>query len=94
MPFYIVIALYYNPLFPDKIKKKDYLWVVFFGFMGYYLASYFDFLGLQYIKAGLERIILFVYPTLVILISKIFLKEPSYLADLNALFIARSKRFL
>jgi len=75
LPFYIVIALYYKPLFPEKIKKKDYVWVVFFGFIGYYLASYFDFLGLQYIKAGLERIILFVYPTLVIIISKIFLKE-------------------
>jgi|TARA_B110000037_G_scaffold223099_1_gene302070 drug/metabolite transporter (DMT)-like permease len=48
---------------------------VFFGFVGYYLASYFDFLGLKYIKAGLERIILFIYPTLVLLISKIFLKK-------------------
>ena len=75
LPFYMIIAFYYKPQFLDKIKKKDYLWVVFFGFIGYYLASYFDFLGLQYIKAGLERIILFVYPTLVIIISKIFLKE-------------------
>jgi drug/metabolite transporter (DMT)-like permease len=48
---------------------------VFFGFIGYYLASYFDFLGLKYIKAGLERIILFVYPTLVLLISRVFLKK-------------------
>jgi drug/metabolite transporter (DMT)-like permease len=87
MPFYIVIALYYKPLFPDKIKKKDYLWVVFFGFMGYYLASYFDFLGLQYIKAGLERIILFVYPTLVILISKIFLKEKISSKQIAAILI-------
>jgi len=75
LPFYVVIAFYYKPSNPDEIKNKDYLWVVFFGFMGYYLASYFDFLGLQYIKAGLERIILFVYPTLVIIISKLFLKE-------------------
>ena len=75
LPFYIGISLYYRPSFPDKIRGKDYGWVVFFGFIGYYLASYFDFLGLQYIKAGLERIILFVYPTLVIIISKLFLKE-------------------
>jgi len=74
-PFYVVIACYYKPSNPAEIKKKDYLWVVFFGFIGYYLASYFDFLGLQYIKAGLERIILFIYPTLVIIISKLFLKE-------------------
>jgi drug/metabolite transporter (DMT)-like permease len=49
---------------------------VLFGIIGYYLASYFDFLGLVYIKASLERIILFVYPTLVLLISRIFLKKP------------------
>ena len=38
------------------------------------MASYLDFVGLQYIKASLERIILFVYPTLVLLISRVFLK--------------------
>ncbi len=75
LPFYIAIALYFKPKSPQNIHKLDYLWIVCFGFIGYYLASYFDFLGLKYIKAGLERIILFVYPTLVIIISKIFLKE-------------------
>ncbi len=75
LPFYLVIAKINKPLHPDKINKKDYVWIIFFGFIGYYLASYFDFLGLQFIKAGLERIILFVYPTLVIIIGKIFLKN-------------------
>ncbi|MFD2562579.1 DMT family transporter [Aquimarina rubra] len=75
LPFYFVIATLNKPSNPEKIRKTDYLWIVFFGFVGYYLASYFDFLGLQYIKAGLERIILFVYPTLVIIISRIFLKD-------------------
>ena len=73
-PFYLLIAFYVKPQNPDKIQKVDFLWIALFGFIGYYLASYFDFLGLQYIKAGLERIILFIYPTLVILISKIFFK--------------------
>ncbi len=72
-PFYIIIALRQKPTKPDAIGKRDYLWLMFFGFIGYYLASLFDFLGLQYISAGLERIILFVYPTLVLLISKLFL---------------------
>ena len=43
---------------------------------GYYLASYLDFLGLQYITAALERLILFIYPTLVILLSAAFLGKP------------------
>lgn len=73
-PFYLVIAFYVKPQYPEKINKKDFLWILLFGFIGYYLASYFDFLGLKYIKASLERIILFVYPTLVLIISKVFLK--------------------
>ncbi|MEQ9051622.1 MAG: DMT family transporter, partial [Marinoscillum sp.] len=50
-------------------------WLILFGFIGYYLASYFDFLGLIYIKASLERLILFIYPTLVLLISFVFLRK-------------------
>lgn len=75
LPFYLVILSYFTPKSPQRIEKQDYLWLVLFGFLGYYLASYFDFLGLQYIKAGLERIILFIYPTLVLIIGRVFLKE-------------------
>ncbi|WP_111707795.1 DMT family transporter [Lutibacter citreus] len=74
VPFYLLIAFYVKPQNPEKINKIDYLWIILFGFIGYYLASYLDFVGLKYIKAGLERIILFVYPTLVLIISKLFLK--------------------
>ncbi|MBR7746166.1 DMT family transporter [Undibacterium baiyunense] len=38
------------------------------GFVGYYLSSFLDFLGLQYISAGLERLILFLTPSFVLLI--------------------------
>jgi len=65
-PFYIIIAyLYRNDKGTAIHTKKDYLWLVFFGFIGYYLASLFDFIGLKFIKASLERIILFIYPTIV-----------------------------
>ena len=76
-PFYFVIAyLYKNKKAIDKPDSKDYLWLAFFGFVGYYLASYFDFVGLTYIKASLERIILFLYPTIVLLLNRVFLKQP------------------
>ncbi|MFI1772120.1 DMT family transporter [Thalassobellus citreus] len=76
-PFYVVIAYVYGKKHSDlKAKKTDYAWILFFGFVGYYLASYFDFVGLSYIKASLERIILFIYPTIVILLNKFFLKQP------------------
>lgn len=75
-PFYIFIALYNKrKTKTTTLKVKDYIWLVFFGFVGYYLASYFDFVGLIYIKASLERIILFLYPTLVLILNKIFLKK-------------------
>lgn len=76
-PFYVVIAyLYRNQNTAISVENKDYLWLIIFGFVGYYLASYFDFVGLTYIKASLERIILFLYPTIVILLNKLFLKQP------------------
>lgn len=59
----------------SRLSSKTYLWLVFFGFIGYYLASYFDFLGLHYVKASIERVILFAYPTIVLILSSVFLKR-------------------
>lgn len=50
--------------------------VVLLGLIGYYLSSFLDFLGLQYISVGLERLILFLSPTLVLLITAFWLKRP------------------
>lgn len=86
-PFYLLIAFYVKPQYPEKIKKNDFLWILLFGFIGYYLASYFDFLGLKYIKASLERIILFVYPTLVLIISRIVFKTAISSKQIAAILI-------
>lgn len=75
LPFYVAIAIFTKPQKSQKTLPKDYLWLFLFGFLGYYLASLFDFMGLQYIKAGLERIILFIYPTIVVLLSWLFFKK-------------------
>ena len=88
-PFYVVIAyLYRNKNKEIKTTKSDYYWVVFFGMVGYYLASYFDFEGLTYIKASLERIILFVYPTIVILLNRLFFKQPITKFQALAIFLS------
>ncbi|MGJ8760093.1 MULTISPECIES: DMT family transporter [unclassified Polaribacter] len=88
-PFYVVIAyLYRNKNKEIKTTKSDYYWVVFFGVVGYYLASYFDFEGLTYIKASLERIILFVYPTIVILLNRLFFKQPITKFQALAIFLS------
>lgn len=49
--------------------------IVLLGLIGYYLSSYLDFLGLRYISAGLERLILFLTPSFVLLMSMVFLKK-------------------
>jgi len=51
------------------LSRRDWLRVAGLGFSGYYLASFLDFAGLAYITASLERLILYLTPTLVLLIG-------------------------
>jgi drug/metabolite transporter (DMT)-like permease len=55
------------------LRRRDWLTLVWLGFVGYYLASLLDFVGLQYVSAGLERLVLFLYPTIVVVLSALFL---------------------
>ncbi|MDB5102569.1 MAG: drug/metabolite transporter superfamily permease protein [Fibrobacteres bacterium] len=60
---------------PEPLSRKDMAIIAWLGFSGYYLASIFDMVGLQYVSAGTERLILFVYPTLVVLFSAWFFRK-------------------
>ncbi|MCW5653814.1 DMT family transporter [Hydrogenophaga sp.] len=51
------------------LKRRDWLGVIGLGFTGYYLASFLDFWGLQFISASLERLILYLNPTLVLILG-------------------------
>lgn len=59
-----------------RLTRKQGVQVIFLGCIGYYLASYLDFLGLQYISTGLERLILLLAPTFVLVLSAVLLKKP------------------
>jgi len=74
-PFFVLMALW-SKREAVPLSRRQWVWVVVLGFSGYYLASYLDFLGLTYITAGLERLILFLYPTIVVLLSAWWLKKP------------------
>jgi drug/metabolite transporter (DMT)-like permease len=76
LPFFIVMGLYVARREPMQITRRDKLILLVLGVLGYYAASYLDFLGLRYISAALERLILFLYPTLVLVLSAAFLKKP------------------
>ena len=58
-----------------EISAKELLGCALAGVACYHIASYLDFVGLQYISAGLERIILFCYPAIAILFGRWFLQE-------------------
>ena len=57
------------------LSNADRSRIVVLGLLGYYLASFLDFLGLQHISAGLERLILFLTPTFVLLLSVFIFKK-------------------
>jgi drug/metabolite transporter (DMT)-like permease len=76
LPFYLIAAFIISSNRSNKrMSAKEWLIVIILGTAGYYLSSLLDFLGLQYISAGLERLILFLYPTFVVLINAFLFKE-------------------
>jgi drug/metabolite transporter (DMT)-like permease len=76
LPFYLIVAFYKtNKEENVKLTARQWWYVVALGLMGYYLSSFLDFVGLQYISAGLERLILFLYPTITVLITSLVFKQ-------------------
>lgn len=76
LPFYIAIAWFASKKEGTvAISKKQWFYIALMGIFGYYISSLFDFIGLQYISAGLERLILFLYPTFAVLINTYFFKS-------------------
>lgn len=76
LPFFVVAALWQQKTAAAKpLSKRQGLEVVALGLIGYYIASYLDFLGLQFISAGLERVLIFLYPTFVVLFSALYYRR-------------------
>ncbi|MHB9118180.1 MAG: DMT family transporter [Burkholderiales bacterium] len=69
VPFFLAIALWARGNHAEPLGRLDWLAVLALGLIGYYLSSFLDFLGLSYISAGLERLILFLYPTMTVILS-------------------------
>lgn len=75
LPLFVWLVWFSGRQSPTRLTPADGLRVILLGLLGYYLSSLFDFYGLQYISAGLERLILFTYPTLVLIFQAIALRE-------------------
>lgn len=75
VPFFIGVAIWARCQHAAPLTRHDQALVVVLGLIGYYLSSFLDFLGLQYISAGLERLILFLYPTMTVLLTALIYKR-------------------
>ncbi len=76
LPFFIGAAVVSSRKKSNiRFNSKQWVYVAAIGCLGYYVSSYLDFVGLQFISAGIERLILFTYPTFVVLISFFWFKE-------------------
>ena len=71
-----------------SLTRKDWGLLVVLGLLGYYGASILDFVGLQYISAALERLILFTYPTMTVLIGVLFMGKHLERRQVGALLLS------
>lgn len=89
LPFFISVALWnYKTKKLSHIDKKDLWTIAGLSMLGYYIASWFDFKGLQIIPASIERIILFLYPTFVVFFSWLFLRKKISKTGIASLLIS------
>ena len=89
LPMFIVLAAWAGRGRP-ALGRRDWLAVAGLGFTGYYLASYLDFAGLAYVSASLERLILYLNPTLVLAMGACFLGRKATRRQLVALAVSYS----
>ncbi len=81
-------ALWFASRGAPRLAAGEHARLVAIGLLGYYAASFLDFLGLQYVSAALERLILYLTPTIVLLISAIWFHKA--ITRLDALALALS----
>ena len=87
LPFFLAIAWWLRNTEP-RLTARDWAAVAGLGFLGYYAASFLDFVGLQWVGAGVGRLILYLFPTLVVLLSFLFLKKTPGIREVLALVLS------
>ena len=77
LPFFLAAAILISSSAGNqRMTRLEWAHVFLLGLSGYYVSSLFDFMGLQYISAGLERLILFLYPSFTVFINAMFFRQP------------------
>lgn len=87
LPVFVWVAVVASRAAPP-LTRRDWLMLGALGLLGYYGASILDFIGLRYITAGLERLILFTYPTLTVMIGVLFMGKTLSRREIGALLLS------
>jgi len=87
LPFFLAIGWWLRNREP-RFTRRDWAWIVGLGFLGYYAASFLDFVGLQWVGAGVGRLILYLFPTLVVVLSYFFLRKAPTRREIIALALS------
>jgi drug/metabolite transporter (DMT)-like permease len=89
LPFLLIISFWFEKKNQwGKPDWKDIIQVVVISLIGYYISSILDFIGLLYVEAAIERLILFLYPTMVLILSLLFLKKEVRMNQIISIVIA------
>ncbi len=89
LPVFIVVAIIeQRKTGVQPITRQQSMSIIGLGLIGYYLASMLDFVGLQYVSAGIERLILFLFPTFTVLLSMLFLGRRISRVEISALILS------
>ena len=87
LPLFLLLAAWAGRGRP-ALTRRDWIAVLGLGFTGYYLASFLDFAGLAYISASFERLILYLNPTIVLLLGWLLFQRRVSARQLGALAIS------
>ena len=87
LPMFVLLA-WWAGRGKQALARRDWIAVLGLGFCGYYLASFLDFIGLQYVSASLERLILYLSPTLVLALGMVLFKRSASRRQLLALAVS------
>jgi len=87
LPMFVLLAWWAGRGKPP-LSKRDWWVVSALGFFGYYLASFLDFAGLRYVTASLERLVLYLNPTLVLLLGWLIYRRRVTLRQLGSMAVS------
>jgi drug/metabolite transporter (DMT)-like permease len=94
LPFFLAIGVWVFLRGGVRPSARTYLYAAGLGILSYYVSSYLNFMGLKYVSAQLERLILYIYPTIVAVLAFVFLKERVTRNHIIALVLAYAGVFV